>query len=146
MKNLLGVLLVVSLFGCTKTNSTLTPIQQVGCEIESAVSTSFSAGVASAMSCTNQAAIQASLQTAFGNANLCAGPASAVTAAQIKTAKSLAVKPQGVVGNLACPIAVSSALGFLTNSVPSSWGCSASASASTLQSTLVSLCETAIPL
>jgi hypothetical protein len=143
---IIAIFFLVFSCGCTNNNSTLTPIQQVGCDIETAVTTSFVSGVATALSCSNQAAIQTSLQSAFGNANLCSGPRGLVTASQMKAAKAGVMKPDGVIGNLACPIAISAALGFLSNSVPSAWGCSQSASASTLATTLTSLCEAAIPL
>jgi hypothetical protein len=128
------------LFGCTKANPILTPVQQVGCDIEKAVTTSFASGVGAALTCGNIIQIQADLQKAFGNANLCSG----MTTTTSKDAK--AVHTMGIVGNLACPVAVSAALGFLSNSIPANWACSASASASTLGTTLVTLCETAVPL
>lgn len=148
MKKLI-LCLCVFFTGCTKTattTSTLTPIQAVGCDVETAVTASFATGVVKALTCTNEAAVQASLLLAFGNANLCSNQVTAVSAVQIKAAVSKAIKPQGVIGNIACPIAVSTALGYLTNSVPVSWGCSASASATTLSTALISLCESAIPL
>jgi hypothetical protein len=165
------IVLSLFLFSCTKNNPVLTPIQQAGCAIETAVTTSFSGGVATTLSCTNQAKIKTDLQNAFGNANLCQAPVPQptsqpgtaslvkakiwstvgdVTESDLKEAKgaglSKALKPQGLVGNIACPIAVSAAMGFLSNIVPSSWGCSTSASASALDTTLVTLCETAVPL
>lgn len=148
MKKLLAVAFACPFFffGCTKSNSSLTPIQQVGCDIETAVSSSFAGGVAAALSCSNLSVIQADLQKAFGNANLCQGPVASATTAQLKSAKAQLVHKMGAIGNIACPIAVPTALGFLSNSIPSGWGCSASASASALSSTLITLCEAAIPL
>lgn len=136
------------LAGCTSSNSgTVTPIQAAGCDVESAILGGAAGAIASALSCTSTSAIQASLTTALGNANLCAAPGvAAISAASMKSAKSAAVKPQGVIGNLACPIAVNTIVGFLSNSVPSAWGCSASASASALAATLTSVCEAAVPL
>jgi hypothetical protein len=135
---------------CSKSSTgTLSPIQQVACDIETDLNTSFSAAVATALSCTNQAAIQSSLALAFGNANLCTGQVASVTAAQLSAAraavKANAVSAKGVIANLACPVAVSSALGFLSNAIPSAWGCSATATASALSATLTTLCE-ALPI
>jgi len=129
-----------ALTGCTKTSPIITPIKDVGCAIESAVTGSISQVVATSLNCTNQAAVQASLQSAFGNANLCA------TASMAKQASLKSDRPKGVIGDLACPVAVSAAMGFLSNQVPTTWGCSVGATASALSAALVAACEAAIPL
>lgn len=150
MKMLILILAPLFLFGltaCPKSSTgSLSPIQQAGCDIETAINASFSTAVAAALTCSNTAAIQASLATAFGAANLCTGQVASATTTQLNAAKSAAVKPNGIIGNLACPVAVSSALGFLSNAIPSSWGCSATASASALQATLTALCEGAVTI
>lgn len=154
MKYLVLLCALFTIIGCTSSSGSLSPIQQVGCDIETAINASFSQAVASALTCSNPGAIQSSLATAFSAANLCMGQVAAATTAQLSSAKAAlkagvksdAVKPLGVVGNLACPIAVSSALGFLSNAIPASWGCSATASASALSATLTTLCEAAVPI
>lgn len=133
---------LVSFIGCTST-PTLSPIADAGCQIETAVSSGIGTAVASALNCSNASAVQASLQAAFGNANLCAQQA-AVSAAQAQ-AKAQGIKPQGVVGNLACPVAVSAALGYLTNAVPSSWGCSSGTTMSAVSTAVIAACQSAIP-
>lgn len=161
MKLLFLGLLLMSV-ACTKSGGSVSPIQQVGCDVESAITGAAGSAIAAAISCSNQAQIASDVQTALGNVNLCnAGIASAslvkpawskvgdVTKQDLdkaKGVKSLDVKPMGVVGNIACPIVVNTLLGFATNSIPSSWGCSASTSASSLAQTIVAACELAVPL
>ena len=148
MKSILTIATCVfTLCGCTKTaTGSMTPIQAVGCDIQTLVTSGLAASVATALSCTNQTQIQTDLQSAFGNANLCAAQAvSTANAAQVKAAKA-AAKPMGIVGNIACPIAINTVIGFLSNSVPTTWGCSASATAAALSSALTAACETAIPI
>lgn len=170
MKKLFLLCLLGLTFGCTSTNPALTPIQQAGCYIETAITGGAAGAVASALTCTNQAAIQASLNTALGNANLCATPvppaAPATPATQSKVApkwqtigditkddvaaagqvQSKAVVAKGVIGNIACPLAINTIVGFLSNSVPSAWGCSQSSSMASLVTALTSACELAVPI
>lgn len=119
----------------------LSPLQDVGCEIESAVTSSFANTIANSFSCKNTSVIQANLQTAFGNANLCPKVTPAMT-----IAKAQAVHAKGIVGNIACPLAISTAIGYLTSQIPTAWGCSAQVTAASLTSTLTTACEAAVPL
>lgn len=157
----------LALAGCSK-SPTMTPIQAAGCAVETAIEGGAATALATALSCGNQAAIQASIATALGNANLCKtpippAPVSAMSKAavgpvwqtigdvpgsalQSHAVKADAVKAMGVVGNIACPIAINTIVGFLSNSVPSSWSCSAGATASSVEATLVSVCETIVPI
>jgi hypothetical protein len=125
----------------------MSPIQAAGCDVETAILGGAASTIASSLSCTNQSAIQASLTTALGNANLCSNPSVASTsAASLKSAVKSAAKPQGIVGNIACPIAINTIVGFLSNSIPSAWGCSAAATATSLEAALTAMCETAVPI
>lgn len=160
----LALILFVFVAACTKTTApgSLNPIQQVGCDVESAITGAAGSAIASAISCSNQAQVASDIQNALGNVNLCnAGVAVAslasdgpkwtkigdVSKQDIDAAKSSKkLSPMGVIGNVACPIVVNTLLGFATNSIPASWGCSASTSASSLGQTIVSACELAIPL
>jgi hypothetical protein len=152
MKKILFLLTTMAfLGGCPKTatapTGTMSPIQTAGCDVETAILGTAASAVASALSCTGSAAIQASLTVALGNANLCASPiVSGTTMAALKSEASAKAKPMGVVGNLACPIAINTIVGFLSNSVPTTWGCSATSSASALVSVLTAACESAVPI
>lgn len=155
--------------GCTKSGGpVLSPIQEAGCAIESAVSGGMASVVSSSLQCSHPDVVAQQLQAAFGNANLCAAPIAPapaaamlagqkyskvgdVSAADLAAAKSgmhaNAVKPNGIIGNIACPIAINAAIGFLSNAVPASWGCSGpNASISGLIGALTSACEAAVPL
>jgi len=148
MKRLMVVMAFMFTFlGCTSStptsSGTMSPIQAAGCDVETAILGGASTAVGTALSCTNTSAIQASLTTALGNANLCAAPGvAAVTGSAIK-AKAVG---KLVIGNIACPIAINTIVGFLSNTVPTAWGCSATASASSLAATLTTVCEAAVPI
>lgn len=171
MRLLTFALLGSALFlaSCTKSGGpVLSPIQEAGCAIESAVSGGMASVVSSSLQCSHPDVVAQQLQAAFGNANLCAAPVAApanaamlagqkfskvgdVSAADLDAAKSgmhaNAVKPNGIIGNIACPIAINAAIGFLSNAVPAAWGCSGpNASISGLIGALTAACETAVPL
>lgn len=141
--------------GCTSssTGSSISPISAAVCDVESAITSAEAVAIASLLTCSNESTIQSSLQTALGNANLCSNASiSAATAAQIASAKAAhAVKTAGmpvskaVIGDLACPIVVNVLIGFGTSSIPTSWGCSASSTASSFMAALTTACESAVP-
>lgn len=151
---LISAFLSVFSFGCTPTAPTagavMSPIKAVGCNIETAVSTGFANAVAAALTCSNVSAVQTSLQTAFGNANLCVAQASVDLAKKAALEAKVSGKPalKGIIGNIACPMAISAAMGYLTATIPAAWGCSASAttSAAAIATALTTACETAVPL
>ena len=163
---LANIAIIIAFFGmaaCTKSSTpgSVTPIQSAGCAVESAITGAAATTIAAAISCSNQTQIATDIQNALGNVNLCsagiaapaqlAGPkwskVGDVSKQDIDKAKaSKGLAPMGVVGNIACPIVVNTLLGFATNSIPASWGCSASTSASSLGQVIVSACEAAIPL
>lgn len=169
MKLLLVLISCVFMFGC-KQNPVLSPIQDAGCAIETAVSGGLAGAVSGALQCSHPDVVAQQLQSAFGNANLCQAPVPApaqaalvagvapkfskvgdVSDADLKAAKSglhaNMVKPQGVVGSVACPIAINAAVGFLSNSVPAAWGCTGpNATISGLVSALTAACVAAVPL
>lgn len=171
MKLILALISCVFVLSCSKSTSpVLTPIQDAGCAIETAVSGGLAGAVSTALSCTNPQVVAQQLQSAFGNANLCSAPVPApaaqamvagaqpkyskvgdVSASDLNAAKAglhaNLVKAQGVVGSVACPIAINAAVGFLSNSVPAAWGCSGpNATISGLVSALTTACIAAVPL
>lgn len=154
------LILTILLLGvaCTK-SGTMSPIQSAGCAVESAVTSAAATSIAAALSCTNQAQIATDVQNALGNVNLCATNVAVASLApkyskvgdvskqDLDAAKGKnLIKPMGVVGNIACPIVVNTLLGFATNSIPSSWGCSSSTTASALTATIIAGCEAVVPL
>ena len=148
MKIVLSLLIsLMFVGGCTSSSGSMTPIQAAGCDVESAILGGAATAIATALSCSSVSSVQSSLTTALGNANLCSSSqVASVTASSLKAAKSAAVKPLGIVGNLACPIAVNTIVGFLSNSIPSAWGCSASTDAASLSTALTAACEAAVPI
>ena len=105
------------------------------CNQETAALTSISQSIAKTLTCSNVAQIQTDLTAVLGNVNVC----------KWLPAPSTGLKLTGPIANLFCPIASSAAVGFLTQSIPSKWGCTATAEASAMQAALTSICET-IPL
>jgi len=55
------------------------------------------------------------------------------------------VKPDGVIGNIACPIAVNAALALVTTQIPSSWGCTPGSVTTDLSTALTAACVAAVP-
>lgn len=145
--------LLLMITACTSSSTSsgsMNPITAAGCDVETAVTAGFAGSIATAFTCSNQAAIQSSLQTALGNVNLCAANPSvaAVTSAQITAKKALAkaASPMGIVGSLVCPLAINTIVGFATAQIPTAWGCTASASASDIVAALTTACVAAVPL
>jgi hypothetical protein len=164
---LANIAIIIAFFGmaaCTKSSTpgSVTPIQSVGCAVESAVTSAAATTIAASISCSNQAQIATDIQNALGNVNLCAAGVAPAPAALVgpkwskvgdvskqdldKAKASKGLAPMGIVGQIACPIVVNTLLGFATNSIPVSWGCSASTSAASLGAVITSACEAAIPL
>lgn len=141
----------------------LKPIQDAGCAVESAITGGFGSEVVSACAGTDAIACGQAFQSALGNVNLCqtplpqqppqvaASPAPVwkkigdVPADALKSDKLKAV-PMGIVGAIACPIAVNTVLGLLTAQIPPACGCKQSLSASQMGSALLSACVAAVPL
>ena len=144
MKSIVMIIACLFTFGCTKSTGTMSPIQAAGCDVETAILGGASTAIATALSCTNTSAVQASLTTALGNANLCTAPG--VAAISTSSLKAQKLKSLGVIGNLACPIAINTIVGFLSNTVPTGWGCSTTATASALEAALTAACEAAVPI
>ena len=129
--------------GCTKSGSSISPAQAVGCDIESAVVAAEASAVSTLLSCTNVTQVQQDMMTALGNANLCAAPGvAAVSSAQMKSA----VSAKGVIGSLACPIVVNVLIGYASSAIPSTWGCSTGSSAQSLSAALTAACVAAVPI
>lgn len=159
------ILLFIVLVGCSSTSSSLSPIQAVGCTVESTIVGVEAQAIATLLTCSNVAQIQTDMQTALGNVNFCAVPVPApavtsliatkvktigdITQADLDAAKkgvqSKAVA-KGIVATIACPIFFNVALGFATSQIPSKWSCQASTSAASLGAALTAACETAITL
>lgn len=165
LTTIFGLMVIALSTACSKSSSSMSPIQAAACDVESVATGSVAAAVATAFNCQNQPQIQTDLQTALGNVNFCAAsvpaPASLIAGAKMvsklgdvtkadidaaKKAKGLAVKPMGIVGNIACPIILNAGVAYLTQAVPSSWSCTASSSAQTVAQALTIACEAAIPL
>lgn len=162
-------ILILSLFilgaACTKTSTgTVSPIDSAGCAVESVITGALASTIAGAITCSNSTQIASDIQTALGNVNLCSAGLSSPSVAALtakwtkigdvskqdidnaKGVKAQVVKPMGIVGVIACPIVVNTLLGYATNSIPTSWGCSSNTSAATLGATIISACEVAVPL
>lgn len=142
MKTLITfTLLALSLSACSSTSTAPTPIVAAGCAVETSVESALSASVATALTCSNTAAIQADLATAIGKANLCSQSVPATPAIKVMQAK-----PQGVVGNIVCPLGVSAVMSLVTGAIPAAWGCAPGASVGTLSVVLTAACTSAVTI
>lgn len=143
MKNLM-LLLVCTLglsacswFKSSAVQAVLKPVASAACADETKALTALAASVASTLQCSAPAQIVTDLTTALGNANVCKYSASN---------SSAVIKPAGLVGNIVCPVAASTVVGFLTGVIPAAWGCTATQSADAVQAALISVCEAAVPV
>lgn len=130
MKYFLTLLLVCGLFGCSSSS----PVASVGCTIETTIATALTTTIATTLTCTNTTQIQSDIMGAFGKTNLCS--------------KSLApaeVTSKGVIGSLACPIAVNAIMGLAATKIPTSWGCSPTATTAALSTALSAACIAVVP-
>lgn len=134
------VALVIGMAGCTKDSG-----KSVGCTIESAVSGVVAIAIAQELQCSNQAAIQASVDAAAVKAGICAAPA-ALAIGKPKgpvDPKSVPVKSVGsdicnaVAGNLIASLA--------TGAIPAEWGCSATNAQASLKDLIAGACGKAFP-
>ncbi len=139
-KVILGFVLMLTMSGCSwfksaSVQASLNSVVAAGCNEQTKALTGLSAGIAKSLNCAKPEAISASLTAALGNVNLCKY---AVTPGGIVA--------KGIVGNIVCPVAVSTAIGFLTAAIPPEWECTVSADAGGVASALTSICEAAVPL
>lgn len=167
-----AIALAVLLTGaaCTSSSSPImTAVNSVGCDVEAAITGSIGSAVVNACKgSASSATCGGAFQSALGNVNLCLAqvPSLApsfvgvkvftkvgdVTAGDIANAKAKggvkanAIKPMGVVGNIACPIAVNTIMGYLTAQIPIACGCTVSLTASQIDTAITSACEAAVPL
>jgi hypothetical protein len=152
----------------------LTPIKATGCAVQQAITGAFGAEVVTECAGTDPAGCGEAFQEALGNVNLCTAPLpqaapapglapQSVVAVVWKTVgdvpadalkakppsgglKAQALKPQGIVGAIACPIAINAGLGLLTAKVPAACGCKQNLSAGQLGAALSAICVSAVPL
>lgn len=100
------------------------------CQVETVATNAMASAVAMAMSCSNVSQIRADIQSSLGKADFC----------------SVSNKPKGPIGNIVCPIAVQSVLTLVATKVPSSWGCSPTATVKNLGETLTLACQAVVPI
>lgn len=173
MKHVLFAVLAVGLItGCAwfksaPVQAVLQPVEAVGCSVETAITGDFGAEVVAECQGTDPAACGQAFQTALGNVNLCnlslPQPANALAASAPKwgkvgdvtdgdlkagkgAVKAQAVKAQGIVGAVACPVAINTALGLLTGVIPQACGCKNNLSASQVGQALNLACQAAVPI
>lgn len=144
---ILGLMLGLSACKSASAPPVLTAVESAVCDVESSITGVFGSQIVTACGGPTSAAAAcgAAFQTALGNANLCSAPVAAVTVSQIATAKAK-FAPKGVIGSVACPLAIGAVFGVLSTQIPSACGCTQSLSASSLDSLLVSACEAAVPI
>ena len=126
------------LLDCTQSPSPgPSPIGGVVCNVEQDIAGAFASTIAKSLSCSNQATIQSDVLGFIGKANLCASSVNHLKSAP----KSADGKMKGVIGNIACPIAVNAVMGAAGAAVPASWGCAPNSGANSLNAALTATCE-----
>jgi len=154
-------ILSVGLGACTNSSTStppsspppiLTVVAGVVCPVETAIMNDFGAAVVAQCAGTaTGTACGAAFQQALGAANLCGvSGISAVTTAQIEAQKAQVkagkLIPRGIVGNVACPLAIGSVFGLLSTQIPAACGCTQNLSQSTVDATLTAACEIIVPI
>lgn len=129
MKHIFCLLMALVLCSCS---STPTPVAQVACSAETALSGALAASVATTLQCSNLAAVQADLLAVLGKANFCA---------QLPAASAAKKSYKGAIGNLVCPIVVNSVLGVVNSKIPAAWGCVITQAPGTIGGLLTTACE-----
>jgi hypothetical protein len=166
MKAFITLAIFGLILSACKSSPVLNPVQSAVCDVESTITSATGSLIVSQCAGTDAVSCGNAIQTALGNANLCALPlptgvvtgltatpkltVGSITQAQIDAAKkSMGLKtlaPMGVVGNMVCPLAETDVLGFLTAEIPVACGCTKNIDAGGIGALLVSACEVAIPL
>lgn len=124
---------------------TATPAPSIGCAAETAVAGAIAAVAAPV--CTGTAAIQAAILRGLGKADLCPTLAKARLAAKYRAARGqskAAANLKGTVGNIACPLIIEDILPSGLTAIPAIYGCSATATVTSLESAATTACEGAI--
>lgn len=161
MKYLLA-LAFMTLVGCSG-GVTVNPLQAAGCDVETVITSAFGGVIVNQCAGTDADACGQALLVALGNVNMCATPvpqpASLAGVAKWKTVGDInkgdlkpggvsteAVKPQGIVGGIVCPLAYSTIVGLVTGVVPKACGCTKNLDAGALGTALVAACISAVPI
>ena len=103
-----------------------------GCQAETNAIGAAAQKIAVVFQCANVAAIQADVTKFIGNLNVCN---------LVAPAAQGSVQMKGAIANMLCPLVSSAAIGFATQSIPASWGCTASVAADQVKAALISACE-----
>jgi len=164
MNKIFCAILAIALSACH--SPILQPVESLGCGVESAITEGFGSEVVSQCGGTDPAACGQAFQAALGNVNLCAAPLPAppaqltqsfvsgwkkvgdVPKEALKSSgmKAQAFTTQGIVGSIACPIAINTVLGLLTGVIPKACGCTKNLSASQLGDALGAACVATVPI
>jgi hypothetical protein len=174
MKNLIFLSLLLTLtVACSSSNSnpTMTPLQDAGCAVESALTSNLGAAIAGITGAANPAACGQALQVALGNINLCAIPvppspapvpasfalkaswkvvgdisADDLKAAKIAKVRLMSLSMKGIVGSIVCPLVDDTALGLFSANIPAACQGPNVLSAGGANQALVAACDAAIPI
>lgn len=156
MRNTMFAIFAIFMFamvGCKSSSPgpVMNPVSAAVCDVESTITAATGSLIVAQCGGTDAVACGGAIQVALGNANLCAAPGvSGVTSAQMSQMKADKaagkVVAQGVIGNIACPLAESAVMGFLTAAIPSACGCTKSVDAGSIGAMLVTACEAVVPL
>lgn len=131
LKTLFSLIILAFLMGCTSSGGTANTVL---CDAGKATASVVATGISTALSCSNVAAITATLQTKLQATSIC----------QATSSTSAAFTQKSVVGNLICPPVINSLFSGGLSQIPPEWGCTGGATLSTLQATLIATCEKSI--
>ena len=180
--NKLFLLLSIALIlgtGCKTSSpgnpSTISPIKDIGCAVETTISGQFGSTLAGATGAADPVACGAAIQLYFGNFNLCTTPIPApspaslavnslgdatmrvkamgawktigdITKGDLQSVRVADVATSGIVGSIVCPLADALAIGALSSQIPPACQGPKSLSAGAVNQMLIAACIAVIPI
>lgn len=137
MRNIIFMAIgLLMLAGCT--NSTPPPIiTTVVCQAQTDVVNVSAQAIATALTCSNLPAIQASLTTLVAGDNVCP---------KVAEAKKTPGNLKGTIGNALCPGVVAGIVSKIGSLPDAAWGCTGAAVSASITTLLLPLCESAITI
>ncbi len=121
MKYFISLFAFLFLMGCSSQQ-----VKEPICNLQKSIAATVADTVASALACSNKEQISADIMSKLGKANLCAASAT------------------GVIGDVACPVAINALSEYLRGEIPASWSCTVD-DTSGLAKLLLEACKGAVP-
>jgi hypothetical protein len=128
---LFAISLLMLLAACTSQSPIPSP-GPIVCSIEQSMADGLASTLAQSLQCSAKDVISKDLLGVLGKANLC------VSSEQGKAPM------KGIIGSIACPLVVDSALGLVNAQIPAAWSCKLSKAPGTVGELLNTACQSLV--